>query len=185
MVRPRVMGLEPGVGKNFRSVSKGSGTDLTKEEKKETANGRLWTVEKRGNRPFLDLRIGNCLPGGYGRLRIDFPSIFVSVENTILRRQKTQTNFHREKRDKPTVGRSDLWWFLVNSAPGDRTPKVRGVAKDHQTWPADDPFGPDLDRGKGKDREDRSHGKMCGEWVDPVNCVILVAYCATCEPMLA
>ncbi|KAG2311915.1 hypothetical protein Bca52824_023472 [Brassica carinata] len=26
-------------------------------------------------------------------------------------------------------------------APGDRTSKVRRVAKDHRTWPADDPFG--------------------------------------------
>ncbi|KAG2311913.1 hypothetical protein Bca52824_023470 [Brassica carinata] len=97
-------------------------------------------------------------------------------------------------------------------APGDRTPKVRGVAKDHRTWPADDPFGmwfglvrlvtPISDFFysvlhiflvvdqtwtvvREKHREDRGHGKMYGEWLDPVNCVILVAYCATCELMLA
>ncbi|KAG2307162.1 hypothetical protein Bca52824_026910 [Brassica carinata] len=75
--------------------------------------------------------------------------------------------------------------------PGDPAPKVRGVAKDHRTWPADDPFGTwsGLDQTwtvvREKHREDRGHGKICGEWVVPVNCVILVAYCATCELMLA
>ncbi|KAG2314704.1 hypothetical protein Bca52824_017826 [Brassica carinata] len=54
------------------------------------------------------------------------------------------------------------------TAPGDRNPK-------DQTWTVV----------REKHREDSGHGKMCGEWVDPVNCVILVAYCATCELMLA
>ncbi|KAF3556207.1 hypothetical protein F2Q69_00012388 [Brassica cretica] len=34
-----------------------------------------------------------------------------------------------------------------------------------------------------KHHEDRGHGKMCGDWVDSENCVIIVAYCATCELM--
>ncbi|KAF2544736.1 hypothetical protein F2Q70_00021251 [Brassica cretica] len=34
-----------------------------------------------------------------------------------------------------------------------------------------------------KHHEDRGHGKMCGEWVDSENCIIIVAYCATCELM--
>ncbi|KAF2615029.1 hypothetical protein F2Q70_00011664 [Brassica cretica] len=34
-----------------------------------------------------------------------------------------------------------------------------------------------------KHHEDRGHGKMCGDWVDSENCIIIVAYCATCELM--
>ncbi|KAL0713345.1 hypothetical protein Bca4012_020323 [Brassica carinata] len=34
-----------------------------------------------------------------------------------------------------------------------------------------------------KHHEDLGHGKMCGDWVDSENCVIIVAYCATCELM--
>ncbi|KAL0802644.1 hypothetical protein Bca101_057820 [Brassica carinata] len=85
------------------------------------------------------------------------------------------------------------------------------MAKDHRTWLADDLFDMEaLILGLGrikeamkvhglaglfrdqtwtvvreKHREDRGHGKMCDEWADHVNCVILVAYCATCELMLA
>ena len=29
--------------------------------------------------------------------------------------------------------------------------------------------------------EDSSHGKMCGEWVIPSRCEVLIAYCANCE----
>ncbi|KAL0749638.1 hypothetical protein Bca101_031641 [Brassica carinata] len=34
-----------------------------------------------------------------------------------------------------------------------------------------------------KHHEDRGHGKMCGDLVDSENCVIIVAYCTTCELM--
>ncbi|KAG5384949.1 hypothetical protein IGI04_036419 [Brassica rapa subsp. trilocularis] len=50
--------------------------------------------------------------------------------------------------------------------PGDRTPK-------DQKWTVV----------REKHHEDRGHGKMCGDWVDYENCVIIVAYCATCELM--
>ncbi|KAG5373879.1 hypothetical protein IGI04_042805, partial [Brassica rapa subsp. trilocularis] len=66
-------------------------------------------------------------------------------------------------------------------APGDRTPKVRG--KDSlilRPWP--DPI-PMKDQKwtvvREKHHEDRGPGKMCGDWVDSENCVIIVAYCAT------
>ncbi|KAF3525453.1 hypothetical protein F2Q69_00049936 [Brassica cretica] len=49
------------------------------------------------------------------------------------------------------------------------------------------PFGTFLDQKwtvvREKHHEDRGHGKMCGDWVDSENCVIIVAYCATCELM--
>ncbi|KAG5375929.1 hypothetical protein IGI04_040525 [Brassica rapa subsp. trilocularis] len=67
-------------------------------------------------------------------------------------------------------------------APGDRTPKVRGVAKSNRTRPrmmADQKWTVVRE----KHHEDRGHGKMCGDWVDSENCVIIVAYCATCELM--
>ncbi|KAG5373963.1 hypothetical protein IGI04_042732 [Brassica rapa subsp. trilocularis] len=70
-------------------------------------------------------------------------------------------------------------------APGDRTPKVRG--KDSlilRPWP--DPISMKDHKWtvvREKHHEDRGHGKMCGDWVDSENCVIIVAYCATCELM--
>ncbi|KAG5397600.1 hypothetical protein IGI04_019414 [Brassica rapa subsp. trilocularis] len=70
-------------------------------------------------------------------------------------------------------------------APGDRTPKVRGkdslilrplpdqIPMKDQKWTVV----------REKHHEDRGHGKMCGDWVDSENCVIIVAYCAACELM--
>ncbi|CAG7875948.1 unnamed protein product [Brassica rapa] len=49
--------------------------------------------------------------------------------------------------------------------PGEKTPKVSG------TWTVV----------KERYREDSGHGKMCGEWVIVDKCVVLIAYCATCE----
>ncbi|KAL0713346.1 hypothetical protein Bca4012_020324 [Brassica carinata] len=51
-------------------------------------------------------------------------------------------------------------------APGDRTPK-------DQQWTVV----------REKHHEDLGHGKICGDWVDSENCVIIVSYCATCELM--
>ncbi|KAG5400665.1 hypothetical protein IGI04_015272 [Brassica rapa subsp. trilocularis] len=54
-------------------------------------------------------------------------------------------------------------------APGDRTPKVRGVAKSNRTRPrmmADQKWTVVRE----KHHEDRGHGKMCGDWVDSENC---------------
>ncbi|WZZ78328.1 hypothetical protein YC2023_098900 [Brassica napus] len=52
------------------------------------------------------------------------------------------------------------------TAPGDRNPK-------DQKWTVV----------REKHHEDCGHGKMCGDWVDSENCVIIVAYCATYELM--
>ncbi|KAF3558630.1 hypothetical protein F2Q69_00016354 [Brassica cretica] len=50
------------------------------------------------------------------------------------------------------------------AAQGDRTPKVL-------TWTVV----------KKMLREDSNLGKMCGEWVIPSRCEVLIAYCANCE----
>ena len=53
------------------------------------------------------------------------------------------------------------------AAQGDRTPKVRAwtVVKESNC-------------------EDSSRRKMCGEWVIPSRCEVLIAYCTNCELMI-
>ncbi|KAG5397421.1 hypothetical protein IGI04_019235, partial [Brassica rapa subsp. trilocularis] len=124
-----------------------------------TGSGQAPRVKKRGE------TAKGRLWDGYGTV--------LGRRDGILRIDLRQKDKEKEKEKEKEV------------APGDRTPKVRG--KDSlilRPWPDQIPM---KDQKwtvvREKHHEDRGHGKMCGDWVDSENGLIIVAYCATCELM--